>query len=109
MQKYTQAFLAIISKNGSGILSMQVFSCSTLQINITIEFVEMIVNNLTDIVANATEPSDQNSDNIQIVRTVIFETALLLDETMVEGNLEPQVIQMVSYNPFHYCLFKYIF
>ena len=45
-----------------------------------------------------TEPADQNTDNIQIISIVMFETASLLGQTLVEGNLEPAVIQMVSCN-----------
>ena len=71
-------------------------SCSTLQVNITIENVEMIVNNLTEIVAMTTEPADQNTDNIEIVREVMFETASLLNQALAEGKLELEVIQMVS-------------
>ena len=58
----------------------------------------MVVNNLTEIVVMTTEPADQNMDNIQIISTVMFETASLLDQTDVEGNLEQEVIQMVSCN-----------
>ena len=67
-----------------------------MQVNITTENVAMVVNNLTEIVVMTTEPADQNMDNIQIISTVMFEVALLLDQTLVEGNLEPQVIAMVS-------------
>ena len=67
-----------------------------LQINITIENVEMVVNNLTEIVTMTAKPSDKNADNIKIISIVIVEVASLLGQTSVEGNLEPEVIQMVS-------------
>ena len=63
-----------------------------LQVNITIENVEMVVNSLTEIVVMATKPVDQNSDNIQIINTVIFEIASLLRQTFVKGNLALEVI-----------------
>ena len=71
-----------------------------LQINITIENVEVVVSNLTEIVAMTAKPSDQNADNIKIVSMVIFEVASLFSQTSVEGNLEPKVILMVSCNDF---------
>ena len=69
-----------------------------MQVNITADNVEMVVSNLTEIVDITTEPSDQNTDNIQIISAVIFEAASLLDQTSVEGNVEPEVIEMVSCN-----------
>ena len=68
-----------------------------LQVNITVENVEMVFNNLTEIVGMTTESSDQNADNIQVISSVIFETASLLDESSTEGNIEPAVIEMVSF------------
>ena len=81
-------------------INIKALSYFTLQVNITTENVEMVVNNLTEIVDMTTEPSDQNTDNIQIISTIMFETASLLDQTSVEGNLEPEVIEMVSCNAF---------
>ena len=63
--------------------------------NITVENVEMVVNNLTEIVAMTTEPADQNTDNIQIISSVIFETASLLNQSSAEGNIEPAVVETV--------------
>ena len=85
---------------------MQAYPCSILQVNITIENVEMVVNNLTRVVVMTTKPADQNTDNIQIISMVMFETASLLRQTLVEGNLEPEVIQMVSCDTSHGCHFK---
>ena len=67
-----------------------------MQANITIEDVEMVVNSLTAIVGMTTEHVDQNADNIQIISTIIIETASLLGQASMKGNLEPKVIQMVS-------------
>ena len=64
--------------------------------NITIENVEMVFNNLTGIVVQTTEPADQNTDNIQIISSVIFETASILNQSSAQGNIEPAIIQMVS-------------
>ena len=55
----------------------------------------MVFSNLTEIVAMTTEPADQNTDNIEIISSVISETASLLDESSAEGNIEPEVIEMV--------------
>ena len=85
---------------------MQAYPCSILQVNITIENVEMVVNNLTRVVVMTTVPADQNTDNIQIISMVMFETASFLGQTLVEGNLEPEVIQMVSCDRPHGCHFK---
>ena len=67
-----------------------------LQVNITIEDVEIVASNLTEIVAMTTKPVDQNADNIQIISAVLFEMASLLGQASVKGNFEPEVIQMVS-------------
>ena len=69
-----------------------------MQVNITVDNVEMVVNNLAEIVAMTTEPADQNADNIQIISTIISKTASLLGQPSVATNLEPEVIQMVSCN-----------
>ena len=55
------------------------------------------MNSLTEIVGMTTEPVDQNADNIQIISTVIIELASLLSQASVKGNLEPEVIQIVSH------------
>ena len=57
----------------------------------------MAANRLTEIIAMTTERVDQNVDNIQIISTVIFEMASLLGQASVKGNLEPEVIQIVSH------------
>ena len=56
----------------------------------------MVFNNLTKIVIMATEPADQNIDNIQIVSMVISKTASLFDQSPPVGNIEPEVIATVS-------------
>ena len=56
----------------------------------------MVVNSLTEIVAMTTDPVDQNTDNIQIISTIIFDMASLLGKASVMQKLEPEIIQMVS-------------
>ena len=68
----------------------------TSQVNISIKNVEVLFNNLTEIVGMATEHADQNTDNIQTISTVIVKTASLLNESLAEGNVESEVIEMVS-------------
>ena len=84
-------------------------SCFALQANITIEDVEMVVNSLTAIVGMTTERVDQNADNIQIISTIIVETASLIGQAYVKGNLEPKVIQMVSCSQLSLSLFQLYF
>ena len=69
----------------------------------------MVVNSLSEIVAKTTEPVDQNADNIQIISKVLFEMASLLSQASVKGNLQPEVIQMVSWLNIqrHYFNFNY--
>ena len=57
---------------------------------------ETVLNNLTGIVVKTTEPVDQNVDNIEIISSIVFETASLLNQSSAEGNIEPAVIEMVS-------------
>ena len=67
---------------------------------------------MTEIVVMTIEPADQNVDNVQIISEVMLETASLLDQTFMEGNLEPNVIETVSCNmllssSFQLCKDKY--
>ena len=57
---------------------------------------EVVFNNLTEIVVMTTELADQNMDNIEVISSVILETALLLNQSSTEGTIEPVVIEMVS-------------
>ena len=57
---------------------------------------ETVFNNLTEIVVMTTEPSDQNTDNIQIISSFVSETASILNQSSAGGNIEPAVIEMVS-------------
>ena len=54
---------------------------SHLQANITTATVGMAMNNLTAIVGSTSETSDQNSDNLAVVDSVLSETAALLSGT----------------------------
>ena len=56
----------------------------------------MVVNSLTEVVVTATNPVDQNVDNIQIINAVIFEVASLLGQTSIKGYPALRVIQVVS-------------
>ena len=42
------------------------------------------------------DPSDQNTDNIQIISSFFSETASILNQSSAEGSIEPTVIEMVS-------------
>ena len=53
--------------------------------------------NLNEVVAMTTEPADQNPDNIQIISSFFSKTASVLNQSSAEGNIEPAVIEMVSY------------
>ena len=68
---------------------------------------EEILNNLTGIVDVTTETSDQNIDNIQIISSIIFETASILNQSTFEDNVAAAVIEMVSCHgyslPFRMC------
>ena len=56
------------------------------------------MNNLTEIVVMTEDPADQNMDNIQIISTVVSETAALLTlPPTPEQVIEPEVIEVVSY------------
>ena len=50
------------------------------------------------------DPADQNLDNIQIISTVVLETAALLTlPPTPEQTTEPEVIEAVSYQMHTYC------
>ena len=54
----------------------------------------MISNNLTTLVKNTTEISDQNTRNLQVVIKILNETARLFTQPLFQ--LEPSVIASVS-------------
>ena len=71
---------------------------SSFQVNISVENVGMVMNNLTDIVIMINETSDQNDQNIEIISSVVIQTASLLALPAIEQAVEPEVIEMVSYH-----------
>ena len=63
------------------------------------------MNNLTEIVVMTEDLADQNMDNLQIITVVVVETAALLAlPPTPEQGVEPEVIEVVSYQMQTYCM-----
>ena len=77
------------------------FACYTelyLQISITQDNLNTVVNNLTAVVMATNETADQNRDNIQVIRTTLAQTATLLQNASVPLRVVEQVSPCVSIN-----------
>ena len=59
--------------------------------NVTQDNVNLVISNVTNIVAAANQTSDQNSDNLKIVANLLTQTAQVVQTQNVSLNLVTQV------------------
>ena len=66
--------------------------CNILQVNISVDNVNSVINNLTSIVSMANETSDQNSDNLEVVADVLTQSVNVIRAQ----NVSLEVVSQVS-------------
>ncbi|XP_019850324.1 PREDICTED: uncharacterized protein LOC105312200 [Amphimedon queenslandica] len=88
--------------------SPNITSCATTEvsrefrniskINITTDNVVTVSENLTNLVVSTTDTADQNTDNIEVVSTILNQTARLLSDPMIVMSLSSSELSMTTEN-----------
>ena len=81
-----------IQQVSSAIMSDLHILCNILQVNVSVDNVNSVINNLTSIVSMANETSDQNSDNLEVVADVLTQSVNVIRAQ----NVSLEVVSQVS-------------